>query len=247
MSRTILICTLGVLTASSAFGQSSCPAPSEGDLQFRNVVSADGAPALDVNDAGYQSGQMKPTTNTNSRVMTAGAALLCASLVAAHVLAPDSYSWRTNTISELASQHYEHAWITRAGFITFGGMIGATAARQLAAGKRHWTESLPLVLYGTSIAATGVFSAAPFESGVAFSQTESHIHSVFANTAGASLSAAILAKAWTARSRRERLGHAAALAFVTLSSAMFQIQPEYRGAWQRALWIGGLGWLTLSY
>lgn len=54
-------------------------------------------------------------------LVPAAVSFLGASLLAAHLAAPESYSWQTDTISELAAQDYDKAWIMRTGFIGFGG------------------------------------------------------------------------------------------------------------------------------
>jgi hypothetical membrane protein len=167
---------------------------------------------------------------------------LVATLVAAHVLAPDSYSLVTNTMSELGAQNTENAWVARAGYIGFGVLLACHYSGDLVHVRRVWAQALLLLLYGSTIALTGVFSTAPFEGGV-FSEPESLLHSVFATLAGAFLSAAIFIAAWRALTRRSRWRHAGSLAFVALASALFAAIPEYRGISQRALWLGGLWWL----
>ncbi|MCB0537723.1 MAG: hypothetical protein KDE33_09360 [Bacteroidetes bacterium] len=44
-------------------------------------------------------------------------------IIIAHFFITSPYDWRTNTISELASQHYQYRMIMKTGFILFGGIL----------------------------------------------------------------------------------------------------------------------------
>lgn len=170
-------------------------------------------------------------------------AWLVTTLVGAHLLAPDSYSLVANTLSELGAQKYEYAWLARAGFIGFGVLLAWHFSGDLVHVQRFWAQAMLLLLYGSSVALTGMFSAGPFETGVTFSEPEAFLHSIFATMAGVCLSGAILISAWRAGTPRDRWKHIGVLAFVTVASALFGAFPEYQGVSQRLLWIGGLGWL----
>lgn len=170
-------------------------------------------------------------------------AWLVAALVAAHLLAPESYSFVSNTLSELAAQRYEHAWVTRAGFMGFGLLLAWHHSRDLVHVQRYWVQALLLLLFGSCIVLTGVFSTAPFEGGVAFSEPESFLHSIFATMAGVCLAGAMLVAAWRAPTAADRRKHVGALGFVTVAAVLFAVLPEYQGVTHRALWLGGLAWL----
>ena len=189
---------------------------------------------------------MRAKSFVDACFVPAAVALLACLLVSAHLAAPNSYAWTTNTLSELGAQGYEHAWIVRTGFLSFGSLVAGAMIRDLARGRRHWAQSIPLMLYGGSIAMTGVLSTSPFERSVSYSQTEAGVHSVFANVAGFSLAGAMLETGMVETSTTRRIAHFAGLAFVTLISALFMLQPEHQGVWQRVLWVGGLTWLAFA-
>jgi hypothetical protein len=113
--------------------------------------------------------------------------------------------------------------------------------------KKPWVSMVPITLYGLSMVATGFFSAAPFEEGMTYSQKEEDLHSVFANVAGIALMAAILSNVILEDETQKRIANISALAFVALSSAMFKIDAERQGVYQRVLWAGSLAWLTFSF
>lgn len=186
-------------------------------------------------------------THSDVRMIPIAVGLLGSALMGSHIVSPETYSWKTNTISELASQDYTNAWMMRSGLVGFGTLVAGAATWDLAIGRRHWARALPLTIYGTSVALAGVFSARPFEKGVPFSEHEAQLHTMFANIAGFSLSAAMLGHALTEEDDGLRTAHFCSLALVTLCSMMFNLQPQYQGVWQRILWTSGLTWLTVSY
>lgn len=167
-------------------------------------------------------------------------------LIGAHLRAPDVYSARTNTISDLGAQGYDDAWLMRTGFVGFGASVAGLAARDLVLGARGWPEATPLVLYGASMTLTGVFSAPPFVDGLASDATEAELHGLFATTAGVSLTAGMLVAAIRAPDWQRRLFHLGALVLTSATSAAFGLDPARQGVWQRVLWLEGLGWLALQ-
>jgi len=173
--------------------------------------------------------------------------MLGASLTAAHIAAPEDYSWKTNTISDLASQGYDNAWIARTGFISFGSLIATAATLDLINGRGHWEQNAPLAIYGASVALSGVYRAEPFQKGVAYSESEAKLHTIFANVAGIAFVGAMLGTALTETNPQRRIFHYSSMAVVTLCSAMFMLQPQNQGVWQRLLWASSLTWLTVSY
>jgi len=119
--------------------------------------------------------------------------------------------------------------------------------RELSDDPGRWYVAAPTMAYALSISLTGIFSTSPCETGVPHSAEESEMHSLFANIAGIAFTAATLGLLLTEDDLRMRLVHLAGLSIVTFSSIMSNMQPEYRGIYQRILWAGGLSWLTVSF
>lgn len=187
--------------------------------------------------------------NAKSDMVLASAAtsLLGLSLIAAHIAAPETYSWQTNTLSELGAQHYNHAWIMRAGFISFGSLVALAGMSRMMDDQSQWPTAVPVMIYGLAMAGSGLYSAPPFEAGIGFSESEARLHSLFANTAGIALTTAILAHVVTDDDPKLRALHLSAMAVVLLGSWLFKTNPEQQGIYQRALWAGGVSWLTWSF
>lgn len=184
---------------------------------------------------------------TDIALVPIGVGVLGLSLITAHMAAPPEYSVVRHTISHLGAQNYSNAWIMRTGFITFGATLSAASVWDMATSNRHLAQSIPLLVYGTSMAMTGFFSAEPFVSGTPYNQPEDDFHGFFAMTAGIALTTSIIASAIVEKRPIYRAVHVTAALFVPFASMMFQIMPEYQGLWQRALWAGGLAWVTFTF
>jgi hypothetical membrane protein len=170
-------------------------------------------------------------------------AWLVATLVAAHALAPEDYWVASHTLSDLGAQDAENAFVSRAGFIGFGVLLAWHYSGDLVLVRRAWAQALLLLLYGSTIALTGVFSTAPLDGFAPSSEPEALLHAIFSILAGTCLSGAILIGARRAQSLAERWRHFAALGCIVLMAALFVAIPEYRGITQRILWVGALWWI----
>jgi len=165
-------------------------------------------------------------------------------LVSAHLAAPVSYDPRRDTISHLGSQHYENAWIMNAGFVGFGGAVASSAIAYSIRTGEDWPTTLGLSTWGIGILASGFWSLSPFLEDVAYDQTESNHHQVFATTAGIGISAASFSLLLSDPDPRRKFVHGAALIFMSGTSAMVGLMPDSTGVWQRVLWAGSLAWLN---
>lgn len=182
--------------------------------------------------------------NTDVYLTSAAVGFLGASLITAHLLAPETYNWRSNTISELAAQHYQHAWIMRTGLISFGALISIASTVKLIEDQTQWPRAIPMLLYGLAMTGSGLYSTAPFEAGIAYTQHEAHMHSIFANAAGFALTTTMLSHIITEKNPNLKIVHLSGMAFVLLGSWLFKSNPEYQGVYQRVLWGGSITWLT---
>jgi hypothetical membrane protein len=171
-------------------------------------------------------------------------------IVLAQVVAPPGYDWTRHTISDLAAQSQPHAWIMRAGFISFGLLVIAGLLVKAHAAGHVIARDLPLLGYAAAIALAGVFSTAPIDDSAAYSITEARWHSWLASTAGWCLSIGVLWYALSASRPRARWLHVAALAAITATSLAFGLAesgaiPLGTGVVQRVLYALG-AWLMLG-
>ena len=168
-------------------------------------------------------------------------------IVVAHFLATSPYDWRTNTISELASQHYHYRWIMKIGFILFGGILAIGIVSKLMRGNGNFLSELPILIYGLSILASGLYSTKPFVEGLEYSSMESNIHSFAAQVAGIAFSIGLLIHGFSETNKNLRIIHFLTFAFVVGLSALFGIMDSNVGIIQRIMYVGSFVWLTIFY
>jgi hypothetical membrane protein len=118
--------------------------------------------------------------------------IFIAIIVVAHYFAPDIYHWTTNTISDLAAQNYNYAWIMRIGFIGFGLLLNLGILLKICKTKSVNPADVLIMIYGLAILCSGVFSTMPFDSSVVYSTMADKLHSIFAQIAGIALSIGII-------------------------------------------------------
>lgn len=165
-------------------------------------------------------------------------------ILVAHFVVGEPYLWYRHTISQLAAQAYSNAWIMRAGFIGFGVLTQMVGIGRMRAGGRYRYRELPIMLYGLSILASGIFSTSPFIEGVPYSEQEAQLHTLFATAGGGALSAGMLLYMLTDAPNSRRVVHAIALLLTVGVSSSFFALPSVSGALQRLLWTVGFAWLA---
>jgi len=92
-----------------------------------------------------------------------------------------------------------------------------------------------------------VYQHAPLVTGVVFDTKEDWLHSIFSSMTGAAFTVFAMASAFILKNRSAKIlaGSVGVLA-VLLSVLIFMI-PEFRGIWQRALFIMAFGWMILLF
>jgi hypothetical protein len=176
------------------------------------------------------------------RVFAAVYLVMIAVILAAPLIGPEGYSALRHTTSELAAQNAPNAWVMRGVFVALGGSALAAVWPVLGGLMFHRAA---LAAFAVSVAMTGVVSHAPIMTGVPFDATEDLWHSRFADATGASFTMLAAAMGFVEPTpRRRALAIAVAGGAVALSVAM-AASPEFRGLFQRMIFIGGFGWLVL--
>jgi hypothetical membrane protein len=171
-------------------------------------------------------------------------AFIIISILIAHTVVGESYLWYQNSISQLAGQAYQNAWIMRAGFIGFGVLVTVAGIDRIRAAGRYWYRDLAIMIYGLCILGSGIFSTTPFIEGISYSEQEAQLHTLFATAAGFALSVGILFYMLTDAQDRRRVVHATALVLTIVISLLLGTLPRIMGAIQRLLWIVGFTWLV---
>ena len=167
-------------------------------------------------------------------------------IVIAHAVAPSTYHWREHTISQLAAQRYALAWIMRAGFVGFGGLVVIGALQRLRRARATAYRDLPLLAYGLAMALAGIYSTRFWVLAVCYSPREASLHSAMATLAGVALSLAVLL-CWLRDLRTGHRGwHGVALIGILGLSLAFGLAGRRAGLVQRALYLVGFAWLIYA-
>jgi hypothetical protein len=168
-------------------------------------------------------------------------------IIIAHFFTTSPYDWRTNTISELASQQYHYRWIMKIGFILFGGILAIGITNKLINGNGKLVTELPIMIYGLAILISGLCSTKPIVDEIEYSELESKIHSYSAQIAGMSFSIGLLIYGFTETNTNLKIIHFVTFAFVVGFSALFGIMDSNVGIIQRVMYLGSFVWLTIFY
>jgi len=183
----------------------------------------------------------------NLKPFTLAVTYWIAIILIAHFFTPPGYVWTQNTISELASQGHTYKWIMQAGLSGFGALIMLAVGLVIFKTGKVIYPLLPVALYGFGVFLSGIYCAAPIDSSIPYSVSEAKLHSVFATTAGLSLSLAIFWRIFVTFNDRERLAHSIFLVAVIGLSALFGLAENDtfgigKGIVQRLLYISGFAW-----
>jgi hypothetical membrane protein len=171
-------------------------------------------------------------------------------IIVAHFFAPAGYDWSEHSISELAAQGHEHAWIMRGGFIGFGVFLPLSLIALWRHRGRPAIGDVFIIFYGLSILLSGVFSTAPIDPTIVYSMNDAKLHSLFATIAGISMSIAITWRIFSSRSRSEKVVHLAFMIIITSLSLAFGLAESGtlligKGIIQRVLYLTGFAWLVI--
>jgi hypothetical protein len=171
-------------------------------------------------------------------------ALSLASLLAAPLLMPESYSWTAHTVSESAAQGVQGAWLGRLGFLLFG-----LAAIWVAAASRPVWPRVAVWLFtafGALLVATAAFSARPWIAGEPFDPVEDALHSFTATAMGFAFAFGVSMR-FLSRAGRDRTGRildvVAVVAAVAIPLVMLS-QPAMAGAAQRLMFGIAYAWFA---
>lgn len=168
-------------------------------------------------------------------------------IIVAHVFAHSGYSWRINTVSELAAQGYSKKWIMQVGFILLGLILLLGIVNKIRLGTLDFMVDIPIAIYGLAILVSGIFCTKPFISDIEYSVIESDIHSISATIAGIAFSIGILVSGIKETELSIRLIHFGFLIFVMGMSAYFGVSQSNNGLIQKLMYFGSFYWLVKYY
>ncbi len=154
----------------------------------------------------------------------------------------ESYSITQNSLSELGAQATPGNWIMNVVFILLAVVTILLGTRVL---KRFWFPLYLLYFFALALGLTAIYKHAPIAD-VFFSQREHLLHSIFSSITGMGFSVYCIVVSFYIKQKVQRASAILMCCLaVVLSLLMFQ-EPEYRGIFQRLLFITAFGWLFYS-
>ncbi len=165
--------------------------------------------------------------------------------VFAHLITPNEYHWKSNTISDLAAQGYDQKWLMQLGLIGFGLLLGIGSVAQMLQFQVDWFTDFPLIIYAALVSLSGIFCTRPFIRTEDYSKRDDRIHSFCAQTGGVFFTLAILLKALITESLMSAAPHYLFLILVSLTAMYYgKAEPSRKGIAQRTMWIASFVWLA---
>ncbi len=151
------------------------------------------------------------------------------------------YSVIAHTSSDLGAQNTPMNWLMNLGFIALGAGVFLDA-------RRLWWRApfvaAVFIVFGLTMALTGVFSARPTSTSLPYSDMADLMHSVMAGFVGVSFTlGAVSFMFLESGSPRKRLCLGAALWATACSLAMVYL-PDYQGLLQRLMFLITFPWLA---
>jgi len=168
-------------------------------------------------------------------------------IVLSHFFTTSPYDWKSNSISELASQNYQYRWLMKIGFILFGGILAIGITNKLISGNGRLLTEIPILIYGLAILVSGFYSTKPIVDGIEYSELESQIHSYSALIAGIAFSIGLLIHGLSETNQNLKIIHFVTFAFVISLSTLFGLMNSNVGIIQRVMYLGSFVWLTMFY
>lgn len=172
---------------------------------------------------------------------------ISAVIVFAQNRAPEEYSKRRNTVSELACQFYENKSVMQSGFIGFGLFIIAGILAEASWSLKHLYYSVPLFFYAAGVLMSGIFCTRPFDHLRIYSIKESRMHSFFTQLAGFSFSVLVIIKSFMVPDISLRLMNLGTFLFILVVSLRFNASEKKKGVYQRVLYGACYIWLVFAF
>ena len=156
----------------------------------------------------------------------------------------ESYSLLENTSSHLGAQHAPYAWVMNTTFILLG--LGSILSGWPYL-KGYGFHKLALLIFGFSLIGAAIYQHAPIVAGVTFDAEEDWMHSIFSSVTGASFTVFAMSAALFLRYRTAKISALTVGVLAVLLSVLIFVVPEYKGIWQRSMFIIAFGWLIVLF
>ncbi|NND63690.1 MAG: DUF998 domain-containing protein [Flavobacteriaceae bacterium] len=154
----------------------------------------------------------------------------------------EGYSIISNSLSELGAQATPNNWIMNAILIALSLVTAFLATKKLG---RFWMPLYLLYFFSLALFLTAFYQHAPITNAT-FLEREHLTHSVFSMITGTAFCAYCIAVVFIIKRNIEKASAIFMCAIAVALSLLMLEFPEYRGVFQRILFISAFGWLFYS-
>ncbi|WP_299441372.1 DUF998 domain-containing protein [uncultured Aquimarina sp.] len=149
-----------------------------------------------------------------------------------------------NTLSELGAQNTPNNWIMNFVFILLGFVTFINGFKVI--GKHH-VQIFVLLVFCLSFVLTGIFMHAPIDRGVVYDSFQNEMHSVSSTITGISFCTYCLVLSFITRWKNQKLLAISVGVIALILSYLMVIHSDYRGLYQRGIFIMAFGWILYSF
>ncbi len=154
------------------------------------------------------------------------------------------YLMLENTLSELGAQNTPNNWIMNFIFILLGLITFINGFKVL---DGFQLQVLVLLIFCVSLVLTAMFMHAPIDRGVVYDSFQNEMHSVFSTITGISFCTYCLVVSFITRWKKQKLLAISVGILVFIVSYLMVVHSDYRGLYERGVYIIAFGWILYSY
>jgi hypothetical membrane protein len=153
----------------------------------------------------------------------------------------EGYSIAQNTISELGAQKVPGNWFANTTIVLVSFGIVLLATKQI---KLYWKQLIALYFFCISFFLTGVYQLAGIDAHqYIFNYTDDALHSLFYMITGFAFCVFCILLIFIVKEKKPKWQTFGAFSLALIAPLMMWQYPEYRGIFQRILFLGSFGWL----
>ncbi len=154
------------------------------------------------------------------------------------------YSISKHTLYELGAQKTSYNWIMNVVLILLGLITFANGFRIL---QKQRIQLLILLVFCVSLLLSAIYLSAPINRKFVFDSFQNEMHSVFSIITGISFCVYSLVISFAARWKSQKLIALFVGIFTLIGSFLMFIHSDYRGIYQRGIFIIAFGWILYSF
>ncbi len=167
--------------------------------------------------------------------------LLLATVFILPLFSFDEYSIIQNTISELGAQQVPGNWLANTTIIILSLAIVLLATKQL---KLYWKQLVVIYFFCVSFLLTGVYQLAGLDTHQhIFNYTNDALHSLFSMITGFAFCLFCIFFVFIVEKKEHKWQTLGAFLLALIAPLMMWQHPEFKGIYQRVLFLGSFGWL----